>query len=556
MHEMPSTGRAAELPPDGPEDAATAGPAGTRLTQQRSLPMRSLLVLAGIVLAFLIARVPLMFRLQGGADEEWFAAPGWCVAQEGIPRVPYLPSRDPKCAFYRADEALLAMPPAYFYWSAPFFLALPDGYGPARLASAAAALIALWLVYQLGRAFYEDEATALWAVGLYSISRVFYVPAQTARPDMLCCALGLAAMLATWHWHTSGHRRHLVLAGVLLGLGGLTHPFAFAYALQMGAWVLIVGRGWRGRLSAASILVASTLATATLWLPLILAYPEIFQRQFFTNVWDRSGPGLIARLVFPWPSLLNQAKVILTQAQPIQAVLIPLGLVGAAMIDLRRRQRGPLTALALAWLGFFLLAVCQGSHPLGAYLCYPGAIAFICLARTLIVVSRRATRVLAPSLWWAGAASMLLLAMLPGSGIRLWMAYMRHWSDIEYNSPRFVEMVLRDLPRGARLTVDQAYVFDVFLDGRPTIFALSYPFYFDAADFPYDYLLAGPHALYNDVPEKLNGRLLRTYGDKDAWFGCYVEIYRPNRSGSGAPGRGGPKARPLEDNQRQQLRSP
>lgn len=534
MRKVSSIERPAQSSSGGAGGARTADPARPQSAQRRLLPRRSLLVLLGIIGVFGTVRAPLMFRLPGGVDEDWFAVPGWVVAQEGIPRVPYAPSRDPRCAFYRADEALVAMPPAFFYWSAPFFLALPDGYGSARVASIAAGMIALWLVYRLGRAFYHDETVALWAVGLYSVSLLFCNAAQSARPDMLCGMLGLAAMLAAWHWHVNDRRRYLVAAGVLLGLGGLTHPFALAYAIQMGAWVLIVGRGWRGRLSAAAILVACSLATASLWLPLILAYPEAFRGQFFTNILDRSGPGLITRLLFPWPSLAAQTKVILSDAKPIQTVLMAVGLVGATWIDLRRGEHGPLTALALAWSSIFLLAACQGSHPIGRYWCYPAALAFLCFARMLVVVSRRVVSFFPPPLWWATTASMLVLAMLPGSGVRVWMAYVRHWSDVEYNSPRFVERVLHDLPRGARLTVDQAYVFDVFLDGRPTILAMSYPFYFQAADFPYDYLLAGRHALYNHVPARLKGRFLRAYGDKNDPFGCYVEIYQSDRGGANA----------------------
>lgn len=76
---------------------------------------------------------PLIYRQAGGQDEHLFAVPGWTVAREGVPRIPYVPGRDPASVFYRADEALFALPPAYFYWQAPFFLVLPAGYGTARL---------------------------------------------------------------------------------------------------------------------------------------------------------------------------------------------------------------------------------------------------------------------------------------------------------------------------------------------------------------------------------------------------------------------------------------
>lgn len=77
------------------------------------------------------------------------------------------------------------------------------------------------------------------------------------------------------------------------GWAGWPIPLPLFTRCRLGVLVLIVGRGWRGSLSAAGILVACTFAVVALWLPLILAYPEAFRGQFFTNVLDRSGPGLL-----------------------------------------------------------------------------------------------------------------------------------------------------------------------------------------------------------------------------------------------------------------------
>ncbi len=517
-------------------DNTDAGePAGASATRRfascgpaRPFPRRSLLILACIAAAFLGLRVPIMYRQYGGFDEEWYSIPGWTVAREGIPRIPYAPSRDPNWIYYQADRALFALPPAYFYWQAPFFLLLPDGYGTARLASAVAGLLAVGLVYCLGREFYRDEAAGLWAAGLYSISRVFYFPAQTARPDMLCGALGLAAVLSVWHWQSRGRWFHLVLAGIWLGLAALTHPFAIAVAVQLGIWVLLAGRGLRGRLGALGLLIACSTAVFALWLPLVFAYPDVFQAQFFTNVLDRSSSGILSRFFFPWPLLARQAEVLVDRATPIQAAIMLLGIGGATLVDLRQRHRGPTLAFALSWSAIYTLAAFAGAHPGKGYWCYPSALAFVCLGRTITVVGRRAAVPLRRPLHQAALGLLFLLAMLPGSGIRTWMAQVRHWSDVDYNSPRFVEKLLRDLPADARLTVDRAYVFDVYLAGRPTILALKERFFFNASDFPYDYLIVGPFGLDIDTAAKLDGKFLRAYGDRDDPFACYAEIYTPD----------------------------
>ncbi|NUQ62828.1 MAG: glycosyltransferase family 39 protein [Pirellulales bacterium] len=512
-------------------EAARPCPPNPQYGRRNSIPRRSLLIMAGVAAVFLAVRVPLMYRQCGGNDEDWFSVPGWTVAHEGIPRVPYAPSRDPRCAFYRVDEAMFGLPPAYFYWQAPFFLALPDGYGTARLASGVAGLIAVWLVYRLGRAFYQDEATGLWAAGLYSVSRVFYFPAQTARPDTLCATLGLAALLAAWHWRTSGRLRYVVGAGVLVGLGALAHPFAIVYALQVGFWLLISGRGIRGRLGPAAVLVACTLAVLCLWLPLILAYPEAFRGQFFTNVLDRAGPGIAHRFLHPWPWMVHHAEIVLELALPIQFAAMFLGLLGATLIDLRRRyEPEPVSMLALAWSGLYFLAVCQGPHSIKGYWCYPGALLFLGVGRTVMVASRRAAAFVPRPLWWAGVTAAALLVMVPGSGIRTWVAHLEHWSDINYNAPRFADRMFRDLPRDARLTVDPAYVLDAFLDGRKTTLGVTEWFFFRSMDFPYDYLIVGRRGIDKHVAEQLNGEFIRAYGDRDDIFACYAELYQPKRA--------------------------
>ena len=162
--------------------------------------VRSHMVLVAIAVVFLIARSPTMLRQAGALDEDFFAMPGWTAATEGIPRLPIYPSRDRLGNFYKADVALFTLPPAFFYWQAPWHLAIGPGYSAARFGSATAGIISLWLVYALGRRWYGCELTALVAAGLLSCSRYFFFPATTARPDMLCTMLCLAAYWGMTAW--------------------------------------------------------------------------------------------------------------------------------------------------------------------------------------------------------------------------------------------------------------------------------------------------------------------------------------------------------------------
>ncbi|HEX6986026.1 MAG TPA: glycosyltransferase family 39 protein [Planctomycetaceae bacterium] len=510
----------------------TAGP--IEPPDRRPIPRHSWLILAAVAAAFLIVRLPVMYRQPGGQDEDLFAVPGWTVLQEGIPRIPYAPSRNPDGVLYKADVALFTLPPAYFYWQAPFFAVFGPSYGTARLASAAAGLVAIWLVYWLARQFYQDERAALWAAGLYSLSRVLFFPCLTARPDMLCGAIGLGAVACAWRWHRSRRLQEIAAVGALLGVGMLTHPFALVFSIQVGLWVFFGSRGWMNRVRNSGVLVGTALAVFALWLPLILNYPEIFRSQFFNNVLGRAGPGLIRRLVFPWDALPHQASLLLEHAGVWQVVLMGLGLVIATAHDLRssvrRTQSGPLAATVLAWSSIYLLIACQGTHVTKGYWCYPGAFLFICVGRSVaLFTDRLRVAVPYPRLAAWGGALFLVAVMLPGAGLRTWAAHLRHWSDPVYDARRFVRLVLRDLPPDTRHLVDPAYVFDVYLAGRPTMLATIDEFYFGAIGMPYDYLIASRYDLERDVPDAVDGRFVRAYGDPADPFACYAEVYESAR---------------------------
>ncbi|HEX8202879.1 MAG TPA: 4-amino-4-deoxy-L-arabinose transferase, partial [Isosphaeraceae bacterium] len=108
--------------------------------------------LALMMAGFLAWHGPLMARVAPGQDEDFYAVPGITVLRSGVPRIPYIPSRDPRTIYYRADVALYTLPPLGFYLQAPVVAALGAGIAPARLASALAGLLAAYLVYALGRA--------------------------------------------------------------------------------------------------------------------------------------------------------------------------------------------------------------------------------------------------------------------------------------------------------------------------------------------------------------------------------------------------------------------
>lgn len=483
-------------------------------------------ILIAICAAFLAARLPVAWRQIPAQDEDYFAVPGLTILEEGVPRIPYMPSRNPEGTFYRADELLFTLPPLYFYWEAVVYWFAGPSTGAARLASLLCAVAAITLVYLLGRAWFQDAAAAVWSAGLYAVSRVVYFPAMIARPDMLCGALGLGVLWSLWNWERSRNRAWLAAAGAALGAAALAHPFAIVVAIQAAGWVGIVSRGWPARLRNAGLLTAVAMLVFLLWLPLIMQHPEAFRAQFLNSVVGKSGPGLVSRLLLPFESLRVQTPIFVEHVGPLQAFLMLGGIVAATALCAGRPDRGLQTAVALAWSGIYLHVACVGVHPTKGYWCYTGALAFLCaggVAATLLARLRAVCR--APRILPVAAGLAVVLVMLPGSGLRTLAAHLEHWNDVNYDAPRFTRQLIEAVPPEAKLVVDPGYIFDFHRAGRNTTLALEFPYFFSVRGTEYDLLVAGPYSLRDGVPEVLNARFVRAYGDHDDLFACYAEIY-------------------------------
>jgi hypothetical protein len=527
-------------------------PAGRPVIEEsgRSPARTARLILAAICILFVAARLPVLLRQIPAQDEDYFAVPGLTILNEGVPRIPYMPSRNPDSAFFKADEMLFALPPLYFYLEAPVYLLLGPGTGSARVLSMLCGVAAILMVYSLANRIFASRETGLWSAGLYAASRILYFPCVIARPDMLCGALGLATLLAMSNWWTGRRRRWIILAGLFIGLGMLSHPFAFVYAVQAGIWSLIASGSPLQRLARTTLLTLIALAVFSVWSILILQHPEAFRAQFFNNVLNQAGPGLLTRLVWPFPSVAAQTPLFLDHAGPIQAPLMLIAGLAALALAFRQSAAGWRIVAALAGSAVYLHVASVGLHPTKGYWCYTGALLFICLGACVTALLDRLgppdptasasaavpgfRRIILPRAVLIVVAALLLL---PGAGVRTVLAHVRHWNDINYDAPKFTQRLIADLPPDARLVVDPGYIFDFYRAGRDVTLALDYDFFFTARGTDYDYIVGGPYSLRDKVPQALGARLLRTYGDRNDLFACYAEIYvSPDRPDVRLPG--------------------
>lgn len=487
------------------------------------------IVVAGICAVCVLLKLPVILRQIPAQDEDYFAVPGLTILEEGVPRIPYLPARNDDSAFYRADEMLFALPPLYFYWQAAFYAVFGASAGIARLASAVAGGAAIWGVFVLTRRLLDDARAAVWAAGLYALSRFVYFPCVIARPDMLCGAFGIFCLIGMSRYSEGRRRGDAILAGLCGGLGMLTHPFAIVYCLQAGVWSLWCGASWKQRLVSALLFGLPALAAFSLWGLLIVQEPGLFWTQFSNNVLGKSGPGLFSRMLLPWDSFAAQVPLYIEHAGPIQAGLLTLGTVVACIFAFTGGDARWRTPMVLVLTGIYLHVAFLGTHPTKGYWCYTGALQFLCLGGVLSRGLGLMERISSRSRQRAGRlvlGTVTISLFLPGAGLRTLAAHLEHWSDVNYDAPQFTQRLMDCLPRDKKLVVDPGYIFDFYRGGYDVTLAMSFPFFFDVRGTEYDYVVGGPYSIRDGVPGILGAVPMQSAGDADDLFACRAELYR------------------------------
>jgi hypothetical protein len=492
-----------------------------------------------LAILFLAWHVPLVYRTEAGQDEDWYGVPGITILRTGLPQIPYIPSRDPGSACYKADVILYALPPLAFYLQALVHLILGVGMGPARMTAVFAGLFSCALLYDLTCLWFGDRRAALIAAAAYLVARAFYFPATTARPDMVAVAMGLLAVDAAVRHRRGATRRTLTVAGVAAGLSLLAHPFGVVPATQVGL-ALLAGPGhpWT-RLRHLVWFSTIALLCFSLWLLLILLHPEIFRVQFGSNVLGRAGPGLGGALLAPWSVLGFQLRQILVHLQPLQAILYALALAGGTRTGWNKNYPDTRDFVYHLWASWLLLIFFEGKHPTLGYYAYPAVFSSIALG---ILASRAMARVERTfergpflhrtALPWV-LPIVLLLVFLPGAGLRTLVANLRHLNDPAYDAHTLAQTIMSDIPPAALTAVDGAYVLDFYLADRPVLEATIHRLSYDFRARPFEYVVFARDGLRRFLPMMTGLTLVRSYGDRTDLFAPYAELYRRMPAGSG-----------------------
>ncbi len=477
-----------------------------------------------------VARYPFVTHASGQMDEQWFAVPGLTMWQEGIPRIPYCPTRRRETYFENADKCIMALPPGLHYVQAPFFAVLPAGYPTARMPLFLGGFAVIALVWYFSGMVCSSAAIGGIATCMVAVSRPLLFTAVTARPDLLCALCGIGAMLVLWRWDTEPKWRTLIAAGFLCGLGALFHPFAIVFCFQAGLWSLWRQGSLKERFLRGSVLTTAALVGISLWLPLIIMFPFEFNSQFTSNVLERSGPGIASRMLWPWVSLKQHWNQQWDFNEPTQFLFLVGGtLLGSTMWLIHKRTSANMRYLVMTISSIYFTATMAGVHPTKGYWLYPIALMYplavdgIGIAIKSLFGSRTADSWITKSV----LALALAIVMIPGSGIRTTLTYLRHWGDDRYHAEHFIAKVLKDMPKEGLYMSDVSFVFDIYLSGRETILAQPRKRFWGDSELGIDYLFVGQEGIDYLWPDQYETKLLRREGGMETPQDCFVDIYVP-----------------------------
>jgi len=275
----------------------------------------------------------------------------------------------------------------------------------------------LAMTYLLGRELWTVRA-GLVAALLLSLSGVFFSAAHSARPDLLVTLFLLVAMWLVVSKTERPYQR-LVLAGLVMGLGGDVHPNGFLLApLPLVFWLLWRRPGWAVAWRGVLFYGTGGMLGIIYWLAThYWPQPADFRRQSSLHgltthgvkILDHGVPGaLVAEL----QRYLNW----FWNARGHRHLLEGLFVLGAGVLLVWRGGRAG-RAVVGAWLLLFLIAAALMSNSFGWYLIFAWPLFALWLAGALELMEQGGPRFLA-----RGALALLVLAYLGNLGLWFWKA--------------------------------------------------------------------------------------------------------------------------------------
>lgn len=194
---------------------------------------------AATLLSLLVGVVAARNRIPW-SDEGWFSSASYNLARHGFLGTTVIGFTEGHLT--RIDQRTYWVMPLYLLGQAFWLKFFPATLLVVRSFTLLWVPVALLSYYRfLWRISCNANASAL-ATCLLALSFIFIDNAAFARPDLMCCALGLSGLAAYVEWREEHLYRALIVSNALIAASGLTHPNGVLHLLGLVVVVLYYDR--------------------------------------------------------------------------------------------------------------------------------------------------------------------------------------------------------------------------------------------------------------------------------------------------------------------------
>lgn len=254
------------------------------------------------------------------SDEGWFSSAAYNLARHGFLGTTVI---DPAGTnLTRIDQRTYWVMPLYLLGQALWLKFFPASFFSVRLFTVLWMPVALFSYYRfLWRVSAHAAASAL-ATCLFALSFIFIDNAGFARPDLMCCALGLSGLAAYVEWRQTNLNLAMLVSNAFVAASVFTHPNGVYHCLGLVAVVLYYDRR-RLNLAALGLAALPWLVFSACWAVYIAQDYRAFADQMRAN-------GMNGR----WTTTLNPFAIVWNEIAQRYAVAFGLATRGWALLKL------------------------------------------------------------------------------------------------------------------------------------------------------------------------------------------------------------------------------
>jgi len=318
---------------------------------------------------FVVAAVWMVMTKRPWIDEAWFSSPAWELVTYGRMGTALLDPAGSHLRLYNPHAVLQGIN-QHTYWVMPLHLLELAAWGKIfgfsvfsmRIPAILWGLVALASVGQIVRRLYGGKWAAEIAMAALALDFGFLDSASDARMDMMCAALGFAALAIYLHWRETSFRRALLVSNTLAAAACFTHPNgSFAAVALVAAMLYLDRKRWR-EMNPGLVFLPYAAGGLGWWLYASQA-PADFAAQFSANA-----AGRMSDLLSPWRGIWREITGRLmihywpegswSGKLKITGLLLFLS-AGGMVAGLRklRSSSGAMLLVLLTLLRFFLLSI-------------------------------------------------------------------------------------------------------------------------------------------------------------------------------------------------------